>query len=296
MKKLLAVIVCLCIALIVTVSAFAESSPESNIAVFNGSGKTSGGESISSNTYTTVSDGKTITVVADEQTYGKFEKWSFVIIDANGNETEAREGVDYEYVSGSSTSSETTIKPIGGKKLAIIANYASAVADSKTHEIGTNVVIRKGNGTREDGTAMRPDAFVYVPVGSTVTATADEATYGKFNNWSIYVIEDATTTGATAGGASLITLAATQKATKAKANTDYTVVDGSLKSKTVKIKVLSTKKLAICGNYANKITDPLKGSSEDGSPKTNDLGVMYAVITLLIAGAVVFGAKRQLSK
>jgi 3-polyprenyl-4-hydroxybenzoate decarboxylase len=295
----MAIIICVCIAFTVSVSAFAASSPEGKVIIKKGVGTKQDGGSVPVDTFVEVADNNTITVVADEQKYGKFDKWVIYVANADGTYTEAVAGVDYTVTSGSTTDKTMVIVPIS--RLAIAGNYANTATDpAKPSDTNSNVIMRKGFATREDGTEITDDAFVDVPVGSTLTIKADTKTYGTFNSWSIYTVEDATGTTAS-GGASVLNLAVTQKTAKAVAGTDYSIVSGSLKSKTAKVKILSGKKFAICGNYGGKITDPLSASSvagtkTDKSAKTNDLNVMYAVMVLLAAGAVVFGAKRQLSK
>ena len=168
------------------------------------------------------------------------------------------------------------------------------------------VMLRKGFGSKQTGDtsgSFPVDTFIEVSSDNTVTAVADEKTYGTFDSWSIYVVTDVTgTSAATSTGisaASVLELAVTQKATPAKEGVDYTVVSGNLKSKTLVIKPIN--RLIICGNYSGTITDPLSASSVPGtkpdkSPKHGDLNVMYIAIVMLAAGAVLFGAKRQLSK
>lgn len=142
------------------------------------------------------------------------------------------------------------------------------------------VVVVKGVGTKQDGTVVPVDTFVDIADDSSVTVVADEKTYGKFDGWTIFIVNDDGTY------------------TEAKEGTDYTVKEGDLFSD--KIVIVPINKIAIAGNYAGKITDPAKGSkpqdTQKDSPKTGDIDVMYAVVLLLAAGAVVFGAKRQLSK
>lgn len=166
--------------------------------------------------------------------------------------------------------------------LALTLSFAAMAAESPENK----VIFRKCMAEKGD-TAVSEDTFVEVAEGGTVTAKANEAKYGKFNGWSVYVISDvAGTSGAL-------------KATAAKAGVDYTVVSGNLKSKTLVIKPI--KRLAICGNYKGTITDPLSastvpGTKPDKTSKWGDSGVMYIAIAMLAAGAVLFGAKRQLSK
>ena len=142
------------------------------------------------------------------------------------------------------------------------------------------VVIRKGVGTKGDGTVVPVDTFVNIADDSSVTVVADEKTYGKFDGWSIYLVDD------------------DGNYTEAKEGVDYIIKEGSLSSG--KIVIVPINKIAVAGNYGGKITDPSKGSgagnTSTDSPKTGDLSIMYAVATLLAAGAIVFGAKRQLSK
>ncbi len=142
------------------------------------------------------------------------------------------------------------------------------------------VVVRKGVGTKQDGTVIPVDTFVDISDDSSVTIVADEKTYGKFDGWTIYLVnEDGTYT-------------------EAKPGVDYTVKEGDLSSD--KLVIVPINKIAVAGNYAGKITDPAKSSDVEGtkkdSPKTGDIDIMYAVAVLLAAGAVIFGAKRQLSK
>ena len=146
------------------------------------------------------------------------------------------------------------------------------------------VIIRKGVGTKQDGSGIPADTFVEVAEDSSVTVTANEKVYGKFNKWSIYVIKNV-------GG--------TEQTVEAKEGVDYTIVSGSLKDGTIVIKPIN--QVVIAGNYNNTITDPLETSEKPGKPVSSsktgsDLSVMYIALVLLAASAVVFGAKRQLSK
>ena len=169
------------------------------------------------------------------------------------------------------------------------------------------VIVRKGTGTKADGTVVPEDTFVEIAEDGTITVTADPK-YGTFVNWSVYVISDVTGTASTsefgAGAASILNLATTTKATDAKQGTDYTIVAGTLTTTTLTVRPIS--RIAICGNYKNAagqtlITDPLSASSVEGkatdtSSKTNDVNYVYIAIVMLAAAAVVFGAKRQFSK
>ncbi|MBR4910266.1 MAG: hypothetical protein IKZ47_02955 [Clostridia bacterium] len=181
----------------------------------------------------------------------------------------------------------------------------SAMAESSPEN---NVIIRKATATKNTGAAIPEDTFVELGDDGTITVVADEAKYGKFIDWSVYVISDVTGTAsefeAGAGSADLLELATTQKATDAKLGTDYTIVAGGLTEKTMTVKPIS--RIAICGNYYNANnqatkTDPLSASSvagtvADTSSKTSDLSILYISLVMLAAAAVIFGAKRQLSK
>ena len=172
----------------------------------------------------------------------------------------------------------------------------------------TKVIIRKGTATKnQDGSTIPVDTFVEVGENGTITVIADEAKYGKFIDWSIYVISDVTGVSAStpfgAGAAKILNLATESKATNAVDGKDYTVVEGTLTTKKLTVRPIS--KIAICGNYYNEkgektITDPLSASDVAGKPdkssKTNDFGILYAAVIMLAAGALIFGAKRQLSK
>ena len=175
------------------------------------------------------------------------------------------------------------------------------------------VIVRKATATKSDSATagdvpVQEDTFVEMADDGTITVTANDA-YGIFVDWSVYKISEVTGTSATfkgaSGAASVLNLAtATQKATDAKQGVDYTIVSGSLTSRTMTVKPIS--RIAICGNYKNAagqvlVTDPLSDSSVAGTPvdksaHTGDLKVMYIALVMLAAAAVVFGAKRQLSK
>lgn len=146
------------------------------------------------------------------------------------------------------------------------------------------VIIREGTGTQEDGTTIPEDTFAAVSDDHSITVTANEKVYGKFDKWTIFVVKQTGGTGAV-------------EYTAAKEGVDYTIVSGSLTTGTLVIKPIS--QIAVCGNYAGKTTDPAKSSSSSStakSPKHGDVNVMYAVVVMLAAGTVLLGAKRQLSK
>lgn len=150
-----------------------------------------------------------------------------------------------------------------------------------------SVIIRKGDGTAQDGSSIPEDTYVSVAEDNTVTIKAgDEKVYGKFDSWSIYVLQ-------------AIPGTTKYKAVAAKLNVDYVIVSGSLDSDTLVIKPLT--KISVCGNYADTVTDPLSvssvpGTKTDKGPKTGDMSAMYIAVLLLAGCAFAFGAKRQLSK
>ena len=154
-----------------------------------------------------------------------------------------------------------------------------------------NVIVIKGEGTDESGAAIKEDTYVTVSENGVITVTSSSK-YGKFDSWSIYVVEE--TVDPTTGVAKKVTRLA-------KLNEDFVIVTGDLKSDTIKIKPISSGvKIAVAGNYGNTITDPLKTSDAAGTPaksdKTGDASAMLLVVSLLSGAAVLFGAKRQFSK
>lgn len=146
----------------------------------------------------------------------------------------------------------------------------------------TSVVVRKGTISKLDGTTVPADTYVEVAEDNTVTVKSDK-TYGNFNKWSIYKVVQ------TANG--------TTTYEEAKEGVDYTIVSGSLKDGTLVIKPLT--EIVVAGDYNNVTTNPANASSVSGSShssKTGDVEVMYIAFALLAAGAVLLGAKKQLSK
>ncbi len=160
--------------------------------------------------------------------------------------------------------------------IALTVSVSAFAASSPANK----VKVVAGIGTKQDGGSIPTDTFVDIADDSSITVVADEKNYGKFDKWIIYIINDNGTY------------------TEAKEGTDYTVKSGSLGDKNLTIVPIS--RVAITGNYGGKITDPAKPStavtSSANSPKTGDVNVAYAIMVLLAAGALVFGAKRQLSK
>ena len=144
----------------------------------------------------------------------------------------------------------------------------------------TKVIVRKGNAYKQDNATIPEDTAVEIGEDDTVKVKANEKTYGKFNNWTIYVInEDGEYEEAVQG-------------------VDYEIVSGSLNDGTLVIKPIN--KITIAGNYNGTITDPAKASTVPGkkpsSSKTGDIEVMYIALALLAAGAVALGAKKQFAK
>ncbi|MBO4432525.1 MAG: hypothetical protein J5852_03220 [Clostridia bacterium] len=396
MKKVLAVILCVCIALTLSVSVIAEESPQNTVIIRKGVGTKQDGTTIGQDTFVEVASDDSVTVKANEKTYGTFNKWSIFVVGEDGEYTEAEEGTDFEIVDGDLESEEITVKPIGGSKIAIAGNYNEkdtapekesggeqtadvedaievernddgitvkpddekgefkgwkvTVVDEDGNvveaEEGVDYIIvdgslddetvtikpinaitisgdyKSGEGTGEEEEPEEEDTakvmvrkakssigentYVAVAVGDEVTVEAADK-YGKFDSWSVYVISDTADLAANGsvvtGAAKILNLAATQKVTAAKAGKDYEVVDGSLTSEKLVVKVLKDEKIVICGNYDGTTTDPLTGKTvkaDDGksetSPKTSDVNVIYAAFALLAAGAIVFGVKKQLSK
>lgn len=176
-----------------------------------------------------------------------------------------------------------------------MAAVESPVADQKV-----SVTLRKADGT---GVVEKADIAYTLDHGVIVTVKADEEAHGEFNNWKIYKVVSAVT-GTSAKTKSEITtlnvasgminLATTTNVVEAVEGTDYKIISGSLTSKELKVQIFSD--VIICGNYNNEITDPLVSGGDDSSPQTGDMSVVYAVVIMLIAGAVVFGAKKQFSR
>lgn len=127
MKKVLAIIVCVCIALTLSVSAFAASSPTNKVTVINADGTMQSGEKIPNGTFISIGDNNTVTVVADEKTYGKFDSWSIYVYNPDGTYTKATEGVDYTIKEGTTTDKKLVIVPIN--QIAVAGNYNGTITD-----------------------------------------------------------------------------------------------------------------------------------------------------------------------
>ena len=115
MKKVLAIVLCVCIALTLTVAVMAES-PQTKVIVRKGTANKQDGASIPQDTFVEVGEDDTVTVKANEKTYGKFNKWTIYVVreteDGEVEYVEAEEGVDYEIVSGSLEDGTMVIRPI----------------------------------------------------------------------------------------------------------------------------------------------------------------------------------------
>ena len=141
-------------------------------------------------------------------------------------------------------------------------------AESPSASAKVSVTLRKAQGV---GAVEKSDITYTIDDGGVVTVKA-VASYGTFNSWSIYKGKAAAVLG-----------------------TDYKIVSGSLTSSELKIEVYTD--VIICANYNDVITDPLvKSDSSATSPQTGDVAVAGIAVVMLIAAAVVFGAKKQFSK
>ncbi len=170
-------------------------------------------------------------------------------------------------------------------------------AESPSASAKVSVTLRKADSVAP---TEKSDVSYTVDNGTVITVKANPD-YGTFNSWSIYKEQPAATgTSAKANNSGVITLsvinlATTTKVTEAVAGTDYKIVSGSLTSAEMKVEVYTD--VIICGNYNNVVTDPLiKSDSSATSPETGDFAVASAAIVMLVAAAVVFGAKKQFSK
>lgn len=148
---------------------------------------------------------------------------------------------------------------------------AFAAEQSPVAPAKVSIILRKGVGTQG---IEKSDVTYTQDENSVVSVKADESAYGTFKSWSVYKKDGAA----------------------AVANTDYQIVTGTAESKEISIKVLAD--IIICANYGDVITDPLSASTvtTPTSPVTGDVVVMYAAIVMLASAAVIFGAKKVLSK
>lgn len=119
MKKILAIILCLVTVLGLSVTAFAEKSPEGEVVI---TVYTAPGVKASKKT---LKPGETVDLEADEG----FSSWS---IYKASDKTTAGEGVDYEYVSGSKSDRKVTIKALND--IIICANFGDKITDPSTGE------------------------------------------------------------------------------------------------------------------------------------------------------------------
>lgn len=146
-------------------------------------------------------------------------------------------------------------------------------ADSPAAEETIKVTIQKATA---DGASNK--TVEVVRGQGTITVVADP-TQGTFREWTIFKVE---TTNAQSGA--IGTLTAETKYSVAKEGTDYTIVDGTLKTSPLTVKPLTD--IVICGNYDSKITDPQTGEAKENAPKTGANTVAMVVIAVLaLAGA-----------
>ena len=109
-------------------------------------------------------------------------------------------------------------------------------------------------------------------IGDQIKLTADQSV-GKFDSWSFY----------TASGAVAVL------------DKDYKIVSGSANE--INIVITGNTDIIACANYDGKITDPITAQAKDPkSAKTGDVLTLGLSIMALMSLAVVFGAKKQLSK
>ncbi len=153
---------------------------------------------------------------------------------------------------------------------------------SPTAKEKVQIIIKKGNGVivNADSSTVeqKSDISYAVEAGHSVTVTPDEATYGKFDSWSVYKVVNE-------GGV--------VKYVAAVAGVDYRIISGSLTEKSFKFEAL--RDLIICANFGGTITDPALDSSQAGkkpeSPQTSDVAP-FAVLALLVSAASLFGIKK----
>lgn len=165
----------------------------------------------------------------------------------------------------------------------VLTLAVSAMAESspKNKVLGRKAIILK-NGS----ISVVEDTWTELSADGDITFKADAEKYGKFNSWRVYKFAAASGTGK-------------ETYTEAAAGTDYQLISGSATSDSITIKPLGDSLIVVTGNYNGKVTDPAAASSSSTtptSPKHGDVNAMAAVIVLLAAGALLFGAKRQLSK
>ncbi len=173
-------------------------------------------------------------------------------------------------------------------------------ADSPVAEEKFSVTIRKAVGAAP---VEKSDIEYTVGKDVILTLKADEATYGKFNSWSVYKVTESVDGVSAPVKSGIITLSAalnltaTTKTSAAVEGTDYTIISGSLTSKEITVKINND--VIVCANYDGKITDPLVKSNADNSanaPQTADVTVLYMAVIMLAAVAFGFGVKKVYSK
>lgn len=109
--------------------------------------------------------------------------------------------------------------------------------------------------------------------GETVKVKAS-TNRGTFNGWSIYKIVN-------------------NQPVVAVEEVDFLIVKGDAQSNELEIKAKTD--VIICANYNGQKTEP--GNFDNGgSPKTADMSVVYVVVAMMAAAAIVFSAKKVYSK
>lgn len=168
--------------------------------------------------------------------------------------------------------------------LSLCVSVAAKVSPSAKDKV--QVIVKKGSGVivNADSSTIeqKPDISYAVEEGHSVTVTPDEATYGKFDSWSVYKVVNE-------GGV--------VKYVAAVAGVDYRIISGSLTEKSFKFEAL--RDLIICANFGGTITDPALDSTQAGkkpeSPQTSDVAPLV-MLTLLASATAIFGFKKVFEK
>ena len=117
-----------------------------------------------------------------------------------------------------------------------------------------------------------PGKVYVIKKGESLPLSADESA-GEFYSWSVYLTDGKV----------------------AVPDVDYKFSTGNEKAKDIVI--VANNDLIVCANFDGKITDPSTGMSKDSkSAKTGDALTLGLSLMALMSVAVVFGAKKQLSK
>lgn len=171
-------------------------------------------------------------------------------------------------------------------------SFTAFAAESPSATEKVTLTVRKGDVVDPVGTV---DTEYTLDAGTVITVKAN-AKYGTFNSWSIY--KEASTTPSTGMiTLSAVKLLANTNTVEAVEGTDYEILEGSLTSSELTVKLNSA--VIICGNYDNVKTDPNTSSNADGSadaPATSDMTVAYAMIVMLSVVVFAFGVKKVYSK